>query len=216
MEKEGWTSSPFMKMARRYPKPLDIVFDSGLTRGKYLNEKKEFRTTPRHTLVVATICDTLGGLIKLPADKQEVLNVTAILHDADKRLELRPDEFTPEQKSELIQQIGSHADHDLLLVTKEAFVNQNKDNVGNIPLSEMLLYYADMIVSWDKITPFRERIAESRTRRPDLPNEFFDTEIKFGSEVEERIFKMLPEEVRIKIETPDQIPNYLIDTLSEK
>lgn len=206
--------SPFIQLARRYPKPLDIVFDYGLTRGKYLNEKREFRTTPRHTLVVATICNTLGSLTGLETDKQEVLNVTAILHDADKRLELRPNEFTPEQKAELMQQIESHADHDLLLVTKEEFVKDHKNNVDALPLSQMLLYYADMIVSWDKITPFRERIAESRTRRPELSDEFFDTELKFGAEIEERIFKMLPEEVRIKIETPDQIPIYLISTLA--
>jgi len=207
--------SPFFKIARKYFPLIKVGMELGLTANRHLDEKKNFRATPRHELVVATICDTLGRSLGLDSATQEQLNRTALVHDADKKLEIRPKEFIPQQTA-VLERFMASRDRDLIAATKEQFVKDYKDKIDVISLPQMLLYYADMLVSWDQITTLKDRIAKSRSRRPELSDEFFDTELKFGKAVEQQIFDKLPEDMKQKIGEPSQMPNYLMSVLCAK
>lgn len=207
--------SPFQAMAVKYRRVIWAGMDLGLTAHRHLDAERNFKTTPRHELVVATICDTLGRSIGLDSATQEQLNRTALVHDADKKFEYRPEEFTPQQKA-VLERFMDSRERDLITATKEKFVEDHKDSIDTVSLPQMILYYADMIVAWDQITPFRERIAESRTRRTHLPSEFFDTELKFGEAIEQKLFDKLPDDIQQKIGEPSQIPNYLMRFLCRK
>jgi hypothetical protein len=205
-------ASPFLKLALKYRSVVKAGLEHGLTSKRRLDAEGNFRAVGRHELVVAAVCDTLGRAIGLDEATQDTLNTTALVHDVNKKFEYRPHEFTSEQSTALGEFIQSQ-DGDLMAATKEKFVDEHKDNIDALSLPQMLLYYADMIVSWDRITPFRDRIAESRARRPELSDEFFDTEIRFGESIQQRIFDRLPDKMKEKIGDPSQIPHYLIESL---
>ncbi len=215
MSSESEYKSPFYSIALQYREQVGVILKEGKT-SRPLRNGSEFKTTPRHTVVVATICNELGSLIGLDQKTQNKLNITAVLHDADKRLEHRPKEFNGLEKLRLNWKMnGLHLDKDLLQATKEKFVERNQNNMDNLSLPQMILYYSDMIVSWDRIMKFDDRIAESIQRRPDLPEDFFAMEIKFGHEIERKIFNQLPTEVQKQIESPEMIPQFLIDRFQQ-
>jgi hypothetical protein len=215
VEQTATHSGYFFNIALKYREQVEAILREGKTIAS-LRDGEAFMTVPYHCIIVASICDSLGKMTGLDGNTQENLNKTAILHDADKRLEIKPNEFSENEKAKLQEKLTTVGlDKKLLPVTKEKFVEDNKNNVGNLSLPQMILYYADMLVSWRKIVPFKDRIEESASRRPDLPDEFFETELAFGKAIEKRIFDKLPDDIREQIKTPDQIPNFLVNKIYE-
>lgn len=216
MDRDRKSDTPHLDMMLRYREQIEVILREGKTIYS-LRNGDEFKSVPEHSKKVLTITDTLGKWIGLPCEEQEILNRTAALHDADKRLEKRPDEFTEVEKKNLEDALTrAGLDRDLLNATKEKFVVANIDNIDSLTYSQMILYYADMIVSWNNIVSLEDRISESKGRRQDLPESFFETELKFGKNVENRIFNTLPEDIKTKIGKPEQMPYYLRLTLEGK
>lgn len=216
MDRDRKSDTPHLDMMLRYREQIEVILREGKTIYS-LRNGDEFKSVPEHSKKVLTITDTLGKWIGLPCEEQETLNRTAALHDADKRLEKRPDEFTKVEKKNLEDALTrAGLDRDLLNATKEKFVVANIDNIDSLTYSQMILYYADMIVCWDQIVPFEDRLNESISRRVNYPGVSYSKELEFGKNIEKRIFSLLPEKVKDKVGTPEKIPSFLKSVLEGK
>ena len=216
MNKDRKSDTPYLDTMLKYREQMEVVLREGKTIAS-LRNGEAFKMVPQHIKKVLTISDTLGHWVGLPENELVNLDKTAALHDADKRLEVRPDEFTEEEKLNLEKALTKAGlDKELLKVTKEKFIDENYDKVDILTLPQMILYYADMLVSWNNIVNFEERIDESKTRRPELSESFFERELEFGKKIEARIFSALPEDIKTQIGKPEQIPDFLKLTLEQK
>ena len=65
-----------------------------LFRGGKLWEKEEWRNVAEHCLVEAVASEVLSDALQLPAKEKEELVKSAICHDWNKRMDVKPDDFT--------------------------------------------------------------------------------------------------------------------------
>jgi hypothetical protein len=206
------TDTPYLDMELKYRPQMEVTLREGKTIAS-LRKGEEFMIVPQHCKKVLTICNLLGTWVGLPNESQENLNKTAALHDDDKRLEYRPDEFSQEEKIKLEESsIKAGLDKELLSATKGKFIEENINNVDNLTFPQMILYYADMLVSWKNIVRFEDRMKESKGRNG-ISEEFFNMEVEFGKKVEKRIFEALPNVIKNEIGTPEQIPDFVKEVL---
>jgi len=208
----------FSGIAFSYRDALKIVLHDGKTgiRERGGKDVTEFKNVPRHVLVVATICNYLGKLCGLSKEELSVLTAAGILHDADKKIELNPESFTSQEISSFEERLRKFDKaFAISAVTKDNYLETSGAEVDRLTLSQRILYYADMIVSWDQIVTYDERVAELRGREDNrASDEHWRMEIPFGKEIEADIFRRLPSQIQEVIGHPAAIPEFLKEALN--
>lgn len=158
----------------------------------------------RHCRIQLAAAQVLTEVLGMETQERQTICQVAICHDWDKRLSLKPENFTPQEKKHAKKLIGEvQLNPQLMFATSTEFVEfaliQQKAT-----FSQEIQFYLDNICKGDEITSFDERIDEVEARRQDLNEDEEITECLDGRRywhavrelcrgVEERIFYILKE-----------------------
>jgi hypothetical protein len=187
-------------------------------RGERLEGENKWRNLVEHQvtqLLAARVLEKLLGLS--PGDSDKLAKV-AIMHDWDKRMEIRPGAFSVEEKEKakiLLSEVNP--DPNLIAATHPEFLE--KVLAKKVSFLELLQFYLDDITMGSEIVSLEERINEVAARRRDLnENEeltkklggrkYFEVERETGHMVENVIYNILIEQ-GVEISSPEEIPNLI-------
>ena len=181
----------------------------------------------------------LGKFLKQPQEQVERQETFALVHDAEKHAQVKPGDFTVEEKTALdqkLQPIFQRVDPDgsLRIATNEAFFyklfeqTEGKDideKIARTSQAELLQYYIDSIFVDGQIVPALERITKTEARRQDLNDDpvrtgrlgmkYWDAERIVAVKVQERIWEWLKEAGTL-LPSPDAIPAFIDQKIEEE
>lgn len=172
----------------------------------------------KHCAAVALAVRVLCRVLKMPQEQSGNLETVALLHDARKRLEVRPSDFTDTEREELDEDLASTFDRcdpmgALVAATGPAFLERVfvagpehiAKHLAEISRDEMLLYVADSIFQGARLVGAMERIAETEKRNGGLNDDpertrklggvrYWDAERIFAPLAEHRIAALLTQQ----------------------
>lgn len=169
-----------------------------------------------HCAAVAFTTHELAILRGFPRAIRWRLVITAACHDARKRLEKFPDDFTPDEIEEfecLWRELDPDPELMAALLPSFHLIEHKTDGQDHI-------WYADDLCIGNRIVRFKERIAEVSVRNPDPDPEvtrklrerygseedYWFFEEWYGRKVEERIFGEFVDR-HVAIKKPEEIPD---------
>lgn len=169
-----------------------------------LNFRDKWNNVAEHGIVQAVAGEVVSGLIGLSEDEKTKIVKVALCHDWDKRLEIKPADFTDEEKAAALKFLETvNPDRTLIATTHPGF--HNKILSGEATFLEELTWYLDDIAKGSEIALFEERIAEVESRRPDLDPAFWGRERAAGKLFEQELFEILRDR-GVSIDKPEDIP----------
>lgn len=156
-----------------------------------------------HCKVVSDICQFLAGKLIEKGEKiyLELVKASAILHDLDKIKTLKTRDHTIEAYNFLKDKFPEVAD-----VVRAHRYGNAKNLIENGTWEEKLVYYADKLVTHDKIVTFDERVEDLKLRYGSVSKdsmEFIVNGIPYIKEIEKNIFDIIgfkPEELKERME----------------
>ncbi|MFA6523261.1 MAG: hypothetical protein WCS85_02745 [Candidatus Peribacteraceae bacterium] len=193
----------------------------------------------KHQAGQAVAMHVVGQALELPVAQRERMEKFALIHDAEKHMQRKPDDFTAEEQGGLTTTLESmHQETDptgaLRVATNEEFfyrIFERTTGEGidqklmNIPQEELLQYYIDGIFLDGEIVPPLERIARTEARRGDLNDDpvrcqrlgmkYWDAERLVAERVEAMICGWLKEK-GIVLTAPDQLPAFIRRRMEEE
>jgi hypothetical protein len=228
----------FNDLALRYLPELRVLLKGGkLTRrdseGRILpkTDRANWFNVTEHCLVQVAASENLASALGLTEDEKQKLCTAAGVHDWDKRLERKPDQFSPadhETVNQLLQNVNP--DKLLLSATKADFLERSLVK-NDATFLEKLQYYIDLLCDESAIIPFKERLNKARPRYPKLcgpdwakktgaswaaavaeklspDQDYFDAAIMEAESTQQEIFKHLTER-GVAITAPDEVPAFI-------
>src|SRR3989344_6224343 len=184
---------------------MRLLFGGGKLKGDWGN-------VTNHQLVQAAAGLIVSEALALPTDQTEVLFRAILVHDWNKRLDIRPGDFGTDDlaKAEsLLQTVNP--DVSLIESTSPGF--HDKIINGEATLLQKLQYYLDDITRGEEIAPLEDRLAEVAVRRSDLDADFWARELQAGEIVEQELFQVLKEK-GIEIDKTADITSWINSKLN--
>lgn len=190
-----------------------------LFRGGKLVKKDNWRNVAEHCLVQIAVADKLADLLSLSVNNTTSLIKVAAVHDWEKRLKIKPNDFTNEEKVQAQEFLNKvNPDQNLMNATGSDFLEKALVK-NNSTFLERLQFYIDDIVMGSEVVEFEKRVSEVEMRRKDLNEDeqlttvlggrYWDKERELDTKVEQEIFERIPNEIQERIVKPNNIPNYL-------
>lgn len=191
-------------------------------------DKRYWANVTEHCLVEAAASEALTHALGLSlADTQAICKAAAV-HDWDKRITKKPQEFTAEESAKVqagLQKIN--ADQNLLFATGPEFLEAGlMDNKATFP--QKVLYYVDLICEGSTIMPLEQRLARAKERWPELAQNdplnkklepllgpgknYFDAEVVYGNRTQQEIFDLLVARGHA-LQSPQEVPQFIEATV---
>ena len=199
---------------------------------KIPKDRRRWIDVVEHCLVEAAAAEVLADALALSPLEKEKLSKTAAVHDWDKRLEQKPEDFTQEEKLAINKQLQKlNLNQELIKSTHPEFIRLLLEGKPSTWL-QRLLYYIDDIHEGSSIMPIKERLEATVARHKDLaadqewaalatkrlreigkigPKEtanFFDGDLAMAEEVQEEIYRELKNR-GVNLESPEKIPEFI-------
>ncbi len=167
--------------------------------GKLSPKEGDWNNVINHQLVQAGAGLVVAEALGLPDDQTSILFRTILVHDWDKRLDIKPEDFGPDDiaKAQALFQ-AANPDMSLIEATHPGF--WDKIINGEATFLQKLQFYLDDITKNDEIAALEDRIMEVAARRSDLGPDFYQKLKEKGIEIEES----------------GDIPNWINSKLREK
>ena len=204
----------FTGIVQRHWDEMRQLFNGRLTS----KEKDSWRNVFEHCVLQLAAAEALADLLKLPEKQRRQLQTVAAIHDWKKRLEIKPGNFTDEDKN--IAERGAAdllavADPDASLMSatgpdfiRRALVSEPTDR-------EYLQFLLDDYTMGNEIVPFPVRTAEAENRMSEETKRklaahvgvasYWDAERAVCDRAQWRVFAML-RGVGVEIYSPSDIP----------
>lgn len=185
-----------------------------LFRGGKLWEKEEWRNVAEHCLVEAAASEVLSDALHLPAKEKEELVKSAICHDWNKHMDVKPDDFTDKDYKKakiLLKKINPNPT--IMAATNPEFIERLAQ--GESTLLERLQFYIDEICTGADIVSVDQRINEVQQRHPKLNEIYWEKDRKLAHTVEAEVFGLLQQQ-GVSLETPENVPDYIKSKIEEK
>ena len=186
---------------------------------------KEWRNVYSHQSTQLESSIVLGDLLGLTFAQQEQFSRVALVHDWRKRLDIKPGDFSDEEKNKAEREIAwINPDQSLMTATGIQFIIDIARGVKPTVL-QMAQFYVDEICKGSEVVSIDERIDEVSARRQDLnQNEelkkqlngrpYWDVERLTAHDIEVKLWNMLVENgYKNKIKKPSDIPRYIRNKL---
>ena len=186
-----------------------------LLRGGHLWKKDGWREVVEHQAVQFYAIGVLADLLELPKEDKDKIRKVALVHDWQKRMEIKPDEFTDEDREEAGKYFEKvKPDNTLMKATGSDFMGRALN--GNPSFLEYVQFYVDDISMGGKIVPLNERLDELEKRKQSMNEDseltkslggrkYWDVEREIGHRAENMVFKRLKEK-GVEVDSPSQIP----------
>ena len=210
----------FSRLAMSHIPEMRLLF-----RGGKLWETSGWRNVVEHSLVQVAISEELAELLDLNEEETRKITTAALCHDWAKRLEIKPQEFSSEERNkaeEFLKKVKP--DSQLMDATGEKF-HERALLKGEATFLEKLQFYIDDICKGSEIVPFDERIDAVEAKRQDLNSaaeylklfgaRYWDNERKLGHAVEEEVFLKLKGR-GYNIASPKDIPKFIEQRINRK
>lgn len=185
--------------------------------GGQLWKRAGWRSVVEHSLIQVAVFEELAKLIDLPETELQQHTRVAAVHDWDKRIEIRPEEFTAEEVERGEMMLAAlDVNQFLIAATKPEFLKRALvDRMSTF--SERLQFYIDDICTAGDIVPWQERIEDLIRRKPELNDDPKLTRELGGPywEREKELCALVEAEIHLKLpanfapEEPEQLPTFL-------
>jgi hypothetical protein len=203
----------FWQYAREYIDEMRLLFREGKLSPKY----GDWNNVIDHSLVQLAEMSELSDLLGLTDEQKNTLERAALVHDWKKRLEIKPADFTYEQKEKALSLFEKiKPDETVLEATEVGFSKEILDDRATF--LQRIMFYIDNITRGKEIVLARERIDEVESRRQDLNNNeeltrklggrYWDIERDAMKKVEQEISSLLKERGFI-IDSAEDVPVFL-------
>lgn len=193
----------FFEKALKNRPAMKLMQEAGLA-------EKSWRNVLEHSFVVGVVAEKISELLKLNKSDSDRITNTAFVHDWDKYYEKYHNELSSQQNDLILKLLTDlNPDKKLLQTTNETFVERALPNYSTTPFLEKLMCYIDDIVAESEIVGLNDRLNETKKRRTDLKDEFWENELALGNKIEQEIFDKLPKDTQKKTGTPSGIPAFI-------
>ncbi|KKR12036.1 MAG: hypothetical protein UT41_C0004G0003 [Candidatus Wolfebacteria bacterium GW2011_GWC2_39_22] len=222
----------FNSLAFKYLPEMRLLLKGGkLVRkdenGKVMeqDDRRRWINVSEHCLVVTAEAEALAQAIGLTPEETLSLGKAAAIHDWDKRIHKKPQEFTEDDLIETERLLANtNVDHEVLSGTAHNFVKIFLVDEQPTTLLQRLLYYLDTITEENDIMPFKPRLAEGKKRAPKLGEDmelnnqiadkigegkgFWEGAEEISDRVQNEIFNLLKQK-GFQLESPDEVPEFI-------
>lgn len=208
-----------LKEFLEYKNEFRLLYNSKLTK------REGWKNVREHDVIQLFGARVLGNLLGLSDDQQKSLESVALVHDAGKRFNKFPEDFSSDEKEKFKSSYEKvNPDEKLMTATGPDFLE--KVLYTEVSMLEFLQFYLDDITRGSEIVSFDERINEVSARRHDLNNDqeltkrlggrrYWELEREIGHAVEEVIYKRLLEK-GIALKSPKDIPDLINCKIKEQ
>lgn len=207
------------RLLANYEKEFELLIKAGK-----LTKKDGWWNVVEHCFEEMLIADALSDLFDLSMDKPRFMQA-AICHDWDKRIEVRPTDFSEKDidyTQKLLKEICP--DKDLLFATKYTFIEYALI-LKKSTFLQRLLYFIDNSTLESQFVGYKKRIKETRRRSTEhdhdeeliakLGGKYWDKELELAGLVEKEVLYKLRKK-GIKITSGNKLPQLLYQTLNKK
>lgn len=182
--------------------------------GKLSPKSGDWNNVINHDLVQAAAGEIVTAALNLPDEQAGLLFRTILIHDWEKRHDIKPEHFS-EEEWKRAKELAAQIDYDPSVLAAADPGFHDRIIAGETTLLQRLQFYLDDISKGEQIVSLEERIAELSARRPDLDEEFWKKELLAGKIVERELFSKLRGK-GVNIDQPEDIPSWINFELQKK
>ena len=186
---------------------------------------KDWRNVYSHQSTQLGASIVFGSLLDLPSDEQMQFSKVALVHDWRKRLDIKPDDFSYEEKDNAEREIAwINPDQSLMTATGVQFIIDVAQGMKPTVL-QMAQFYVDEICKGSEIVSVDDRIDEVSARRQDLNQDvelrkqlngraYWDVERSIAHDIEVELWKiMVKNGYKDRIKKPSEISTFIRNKL---
>jgi hypothetical protein len=181
-----------------------------LFRGGKLWKKDGWRNVVEHQVIQMKEVKVISKLLNLSITDEKKLITVALLHDWEKRKDIKNDFSDQNNKNanEFLSRINP--DEDLMLATGETFLETY--NNGEATELQCIQFYLDDITKGSEIVTLDDRIDEAKASGRNPENDW-ELERQIGHKIEQDLWVKMVANGH-KIEKPVDIPNYIKERIN--
>jgi len=196
-----------------------------LLRGGKLTKREGWRNVAKHCMAAFVATSILTEALGLSEEDRRTILTAQFVHDWRKRMDIKPGEFTEEEKSHAEKFLGAVDPDPVIMAATGPNIIERSLVTHEASFLERLRAYVDDLCKEGEIVRLKERHEDVRARRQDLQDDevleerlggkFWDRNWEMETATQQEVFERLREQ-GVDINSPEEIPDFIKRKLAEE